>query len=60
MKSLELPCKNFKRAPSSGQVMVAVFWDMRGVICVDVMKEGTTINSEAYICICKDSRRAFE
>jgi len=33
---LELPCKNFKRAPSSGEVMAAVFWDMRGVIFVDV------------------------
>jgi len=55
-----LPCKNFKRAPSSGEVMVAVFWDMRGVICVDVMKEGTTINSEAYTSTCKDSRRALK
>jgi len=51
MKSLELPCKNFKRAPSSGEVMTAVFWDMRRVIFVDVMKERATINSEAYAAI---------
>jgi hypothetical protein len=58
MESLELPCKNLKRSPSSGEVMAAVFWDMRGIF-VDVMKEGTTIKSEAYATTCKDSRRAL-
>jgi hypothetical protein len=48
MESLELLCKNFKRAPSSGEVMAAVFCDMRVVIFVDVMEEGTMIISEAF------------
>jgi hypothetical protein len=59
VESLELQCKNFKRAPSSGEVMAALFWDVSGVILVDVMKEGTTINSEAYAATSKDSRRVL-
>jgi hypothetical protein len=59
MESLELPCKNFKKAPSSGEVITAVPWDTRRVIFVDVVKEGISINSEAYAATCKDSRRAL-
>jgi len=29
--------------------MITVFWDTDGVILVDVMAKGETINSEAYI-----------
>ena len=29
--------------------MIAVFWDIDGVIMVDVMARGETINSDAYI-----------
>jgi hypothetical protein len=37
--------KKFKTAPSAGKVMVTVFWDCDGVILVDVMPRGVTINS---------------
>jgi len=29
--------------------MITVFWDIDGVILVDVMARGETINSDAYI-----------
>jgi hypothetical protein len=47
---LQLPRKKkFKTAPSAGKVMVTVFWDCDGVILVDVVPRGATINSEVYI-----------
>ena len=41
--------KKFKTTPSAGKVMVTVFWDTDGVILVDVMARGETVNSDAYI-----------
>jgi len=41
--------KKFKTTPTSGKVMITVFWDTDGVILVDVMARGETINSDAYI-----------
>ena len=32
-----------------GPVVASVFWDSKGVILVDFMPKGATINSEAYI-----------
>jgi hypothetical protein len=41
--------KKFKITPSARKVMIAVFWDTDGVILVDVMTRGETINSDIYI-----------
>jgi histone-lysine N-methyltransferase SETMAR len=41
--------KKFMTSPSAGKVMIAVFWDIDGVILVDVTAGGETINSDAYI-----------
>ncbi|KAF6036818.1 hypothetical protein EB796_004868 [Bugula neritina] len=41
--------KKFKSQPSAGKVMATVSWDYQGVILIDFMAKGTTINSEAYI-----------
>lgn len=43
------PRKKFKSVPSAGKVMATVFWDSEGVILVNIMAKGTTINSEAYV-----------
>jgi histone-lysine N-methyltransferase SETMAR len=44
------PRKNkFNTTPSAGKVMITTFWDTDGVILVDVMARGETINSYAYI-----------
>ena len=32
-----------------GKLMITVFWDIDGVILVDVMARDETINSDAYI-----------
>jgi histone-lysine N-methyltransferase SETMAR len=37
--------KKFETDPSAGKVIVTVFWDCGGVILVDVMPRGATINS---------------
>jgi histone-lysine N-methyltransferase SETMAR len=41
--------KKLKTTPSAGKVTITVFWDIDGVILVDVMARGETINSDAYI-----------
>jgi len=45
--------KKFKKTPSAGKVMITVFWDADGMILVDVMARGETINSDAYINTCQ-------
>jgi hypothetical protein len=41
--------KKFKTIPSARKAMITVFWDTDGVILVDVMARGETINSDACI-----------
>ena len=41
--------KKFKSQQSAGKVMVNVFWDSVGVMLVDFMSKGATINSDIYI-----------
>ena len=41
--------KKFKSQQSAGKVMVTVFWDSVGVILIDFMSKGATINSDVYI-----------
>jgi hypothetical protein len=44
------PCdtKKFKMGESVGKVMVMVFLDCKGVLLVDFMEKGTTINVSSY------------
>ena len=41
--------KKFKSQQFAGKVTVNVFWDSVGVILVDFMSKGATINSDVYI-----------
>jgi len=41
--------KKFKTLPSAGKVMCTVFWDRKGVILLDFLEPGQTINSDPYI-----------
>ena len=41
--------KKFKFQQSAGKVMVTVFWDSVGVILVNFIFKGATINSDVYI-----------
>lgn len=40
--------KKFKVSPSSGKVMASVFWDAEGVLMVDYLQIGSTINGQYY------------
>ena len=42
------PPKKFKRASSAGKVMASVFWDSQGVIIIDYLQQGRTINGAYY------------
>jgi hypothetical protein len=44
-----LPCKKkFKVQTSMGKVMASIFWDSKGILLVEFLERGTTINSEQY------------
>ena len=51
--------KKFKLAPSAGKVMITVFWDSRGVILLDLLPKGETINSARYQETLKKFARAL-
>jgi hypothetical protein len=41
--------EKFKTQPSAGKVMYTIFWGKKGVIILDFLKPGETINSNRYI-----------
>jgi hypothetical protein len=45
--------KKFKSAPLAGKVMAMVFLDSEGCLLVDIMSQGTTVNSDAYLATIK-------
>ena len=48
------PAKKFQAIVSAGKVLASVFWDKRGVIHVDFLPRGATINSEYYCRVLSD------
>jgi histone-lysine N-methyltransferase SETMAR len=42
------PSKKFKTAPSAKKVMATVFWDHKGVLLVDFLTKGDTVNADRY------------
>ena len=52
--------KKFKSQQSAGKVMVIVFWDSVGLILVDFMSKGATINSDVYINILKKLKAGIQ
>ncbi|GFT40343.1 mariner Mos1 transposase [Trichonephila clavipes] len=49
-----------KQTLSKCKIMVTVFWDRRGVLLVDFMPSGTTINPGAYCITLRKLRRALQ
>ena len=43
--------KKFKTLPSAGKVMCTVLWDWKGVMLLDFLEPGQTINSDHYIAM---------
>lgn len=52
--------KKFKATLSAGKVMATVFWDRHGVLLVDFMPRGTTINADRYVETLEKLRRAIK
>ena len=51
------PPKKFKRVSSAGEVMPSVFWDSQGVIIIDYLQQGRTINGVYYAAELKRLRQ---
>ena len=49
--------KRAKTQQSAGKVMASVFWDVKGIIFIDYLQKGTTINS-VYYCALLDRLKA--
>lgn len=49
--------KRAKTQQSAGKVMASVFWDANGIIFIDYLQKGTTINSD-YYCALLDRLKA--
>ena len=45
----EIRPKRPKTQQSAGKVMASVFWDMHGILLIDFLPKGQTINSDYYI-----------
>ncbi|GFG36302.1 hypothetical protein Cfor_00830 [Coptotermes formosanus] len=52
--------KKLKIFPSAGKVMITVFGDCEGVILVDLMPKGETVNADASIRMLTEIRKRFE
>lgn len=42
------PPRKFRTKPSAGKVMLSVFWDSRGILLIDFLENGHTINGKYY------------
>lgn len=49
-----------KQTLSQRKIMASVFWDRHGVLLVDFVERGTTINAEAYCSTLTKLRRAIQ
>lgn len=47
-------------APSAGKQMATVFWDKEGILLIEWLPRGTTINSEYYIKVLQKLREAIK
>lgn len=52
--------RKFKQTQSTGKIMATVFWDRKGVLLIDFMPTGTTINADAYCETLKKLKRAIQ
>jgi len=52
--------KKFKQMISTRKIMSTIFWDRQGVLLVEFLPQGTTINSSVYCEILKKLRCAIQ
>ena len=55
------PPKKYKRVHSAGKVMASIFWESQGMIIIDYLEQGCTINGAYYAsklrCLCQEMAR---
>ncbi|XP_030588657.1 histone-lysine N-methyltransferase SETMAR-like [Archocentrus centrarchus] len=54
------PPKKAKVVSLAGKVMVSVFWDAKGIVFIDYLQNGHTINGEYYANLLRQLRKAIE
>ena len=58
------PPKKFKRVHSAGKVMVSIFWYCQGVIMINYLDQGRTINGDYHAGelrrLCQESQERGE
>jgi [histone H3]-lysine36 N-dimethyltransferase SETMAR len=52
------PPRKFKMIPATKKIMATVFWDAQGILLVDFLPNGQTINANRYIMTLKKLKRA--
>lgn len=54
------PPRKFKIVPSTKKVMATIFWDSTGVLLVDFLPQGQSINADRYIATLQKLKRAVK
>ena len=52
--------KKAKVVSSAGKVMASVFWDARGIVFIDYLEKGKTINGECYAKLLRELQQAIK
>jgi len=52
--------KKAKSVPSAGKVMASVFWDSKGILLIDYLEKGQTINGRYYADLLRQLRVAIK
>jgi len=45
------PAQNFRVQKSAGKCLASIFWDQDGILLIDYLPKGHTINSEYYLSL---------
>ena len=51
--------KKAKVVSSAGKVMASVFWDAKGIVFIDYLQKGKTINEEYYVKLLRELRQSI-
>lgn len=54
------PPKKARTQPSAGKLMATIFWDIRGILLIEYMPKGSTINADRYGNTLKNLRKAID
>ena len=52
--------KKAKVVSSAGKMMASVFWDAKGIVLIDYLQKGKTINEEYYAKLLRELRQAIK